>query len=168
METFEAAIEQTDELLNAQAEGTLSLDQLADEVSRLVQTSNGARGFFVSWLTGKWAIADLLPDEIVVALGKHPQDVAELLTKNLAMSTAMIQAHRERKDEAAAAGSELTARRSAALIVRLALPQLTAQLVQLRQSLDEPGGPYGPFLERWGYTNPQKEAIRRAVERVLG
>jgi len=161
--SFAAAIAHTGRLLDRQAAGELSLEDLATEVAALVTTTDGARGFFVAWLSGDWPLADAPPAPVLAALATAPEPVASLLVRNLAMSTAMIRHHREQGDEEAAAGSQRTARRSAALIAALNLPELHLHLAEMQNSLNEPQGEYAAFLQRWGYTEAQKDDIRQAL-----
>lgn len=165
--TFEQAIERTARALRAQASGLMTLEELGVLVGDLVATSNGARGFFVAYLTGDWALADCSPpEEILTALRTSTDRVAELLTKNLAMSTAMAWAHGQRGDEDAATGSKQVSRRTVQLIARLEGPQLREQLHQLREAIESGNGPYAPFLKRWGYGPEQLQAIGAALREL--
>lgn len=164
--TFEQAIERTARALRAQASGLMTLEELGILVGDLVATSNGARGFFVAYLTGDWALADRSPPEVLAALRTSTDTVAELLAKNLAMSTAMAWAHGQRGDADAVAGSKQVSRRTAQLIVRLQGPQLREQLHQLREAIESGNGPYSPFLKRWGYGPEQLQAIGAALREL--
>ncbi|WP_164928632.1 hypothetical protein [Gloeobacter violaceus] len=161
--SFEQAIEQATQLLDAQAAGQLGGEGLYQEVAQLISAANGARGFFVTFLPGRWAAADQVPEEVLAALRTAPELVAELMIKNLAMSTAMIWAHREGGDEQAALGSDRVARRSAALIAQLKIEPLARHLELLRQALATGEGDYAAFLQRWGYGSEQRVAISRAI-----
>ncbi len=160
---FEQAIAQTEDLLDQQRRGEISTAQLAERIAELITTSNGARGFFVVWLTGDSALADTVPPEVLSALRTAPDQVAELLTKNLAMSTAMAYTHRANGDSASAAGSEQVSRRTQALITHINLPALAEQLALLKASLDHSDGHYSAFLRRWGYGSAQLKAIREIL-----
>ncbi|WP_041244015.1 hypothetical protein [Gloeobacter kilaueensis] len=162
--SFAQAIERTTALLDEQAAGQRDAEKLYRAVADLVATANGARGFFVTFLSGEWPIADALPDGLVEALRTAPAVVAPLMTKNLAMSTAMIWAHRQNGDAEAASGSEQVARRSAALIARLQLPQIEREIAELKRALTDGQGDYAAFLDRWGYTEAQRAAIKEAIE----
>ncbi len=160
--TFEQAIREAQALLDREAKGQLDQEELGRQVEKLVATSNGARGFFVTFLPGAWPIADAVPEAILAALRTSPTLVSELMTKNLAMSTAMIWTHTSRGDAEAAEGSAQVARRSAALIRQLDLDELKLQLTALRQSLGGDGD-YAAFLKRWGYGDEQRRAIGEAL-----
>ena len=97
--TFEEAIAHTQEILAALEQGTLAEATLERLVTQLVQTENGARGFFVTYLTDERPLADTPSAEVLAALQTAPEIVAELLVKNLAMSSAMAIAHRRNQNE---------------------------------------------------------------------
>jgi hypothetical protein len=168
MLSFEQAIAQTKEVLENHARGNLSTEQLAVSIAQLVTTSNGARGFFVVWLTEENPLADIIPSEVLGALRTAPDKVAELLTKNLAMSTAMACTHRINGDFASAVGSEQVSQRTQALIEHLDLPPVNKQLTLLKASLQSQEGHYSAFLQRWGYGSAQLEAIRKRLETLVG
>jgi hypothetical protein len=137
-------------------------------IAALLQTSNGARGFFVTFLTGDAPLADAPTASVIRALRSAPTIVADLMVKNLAMSTAMALTHQANGDAAQAAGSARVQARSANLITQLQLPELQTQLQQLQASLpSEVGGEYADFLTRWGYDTPQRQAIAQAIAPLL-
>lgn len=166
--SFEQAMADTRNLLEKQAQGEISTEQVATVIAELLTSNNGARGFFVVWLTGESALADAVPAEILVALRTAPDKVAELLTKNLAMSTAMAYTHRTNGDLASAAGSEQVSRRTQTLIAHLNLPAVDEQLALLKASLRYPNGHYTAFLQRWGYNSTQRRAIQNILEPLTG
>ncbi|MFM7191184.1 MAG: hypothetical protein ACKOX2_10250, partial [Microcystaceae cyanobacterium] len=86
--TFEAAISQSQALLTAIAEQRLDDQAFAQQVKTLVQTENGARGFFVTYLTADLPQADQPSPALLAALQTSPEIVSELLVKNLAMASA--------------------------------------------------------------------------------
>lgn len=153
---FASAIAFTQELL---AQSRIS----ASEVAQLVQTEEGARGFFVTYLTSDFAVSE----EIIVGLRSHPEIVAELLVKNLAMSTAQQLFHHRRQDEEMAKSSQQVQERTARLIKLVNLDLVSEKLQQLVATI-ETGGNYQAFLERWNYDDEQKQAIKVAVNKVLG
>jgi hypothetical protein len=168
MLSFEQAIAQAEDILERHRRGEISTEQLAIAIAQLVTTSNGARGFFVVWLTEENPLADVTPPEILDALRTAPDQVAELLTKNLAMSTAMAYTHRINGDLASAQGSEQVSQRTQALIKHLHLPSVDKQLILLKASLQSQEGHYTAFLQRWGYDSAQREAIHTLLETITG
>ncbi|WP_038020804.1 hypothetical protein [Synechocystis sp. PCC 7509] len=153
---FASAIAYTQELL---AQSKIS----ASEISQLVKTEDGARGFFVTYLTSDFAMSE----EIIVGLRSHPKIVSELLVKNLAMSTAQQLFHRRRQDENMTFSSQRVQERTAQLIKLVDLDLVYEKLQQMIASIDT-GGDYQAFLERWNYDDEQKQAIKAAINNFLG
>jgi hypothetical protein len=157
----------------ALAEAILALPADDDDIvqsqaiAALLQTANGARGFFVSFLTGASPLADAPTAGILRALRSAPATVADLMTKNLAMSTAMQLTHQANGDADQAAGSARVQARSRTLIAALQLPALQTKLQQLLDSTRHNGGEYQEFLARWGYDAEQREAIQQVVAAIL-
>ena len=154
---FASAIAFTQELL---AQSKIS----AAEIAQLVQTENGARGFFVTYLTSDFAISE----EIIVGLRSHPEIVSELLVKNLAMSAAQELYHHRRKDEEMAQSSQKVQVRTAQLIELVNLDSVYEKLPQLIANIDAGSGNYQAFLERWNYDAEQKQVMKVAINKVLG
>ena len=146
--TFEEAISYTENLLKR---GDVEELQLESEISTLVQTSNGARGFFVCFLTGEWQLADNPSSGIIKALQSEPNAIAELRVKNLAMSTAMAIIHRRTGNAEQAQGSDRVAKRTALLIEKVNLAEVHKIALQMQNSASKNTGEYVSFLEKWGY-----------------
>ncbi len=161
--TFEEAIAYTENLLSRK---DLENSKLESEITELVQTSNGARGFFVCFLTGEWQLADAPSATVIRALQADPNEIAELLVKNLAMSTAMAISHRRAANEEQAQGSDRVARRTALLIEKVDLAEVRKISVQMQNSANTNTGEYATFLEKWGYDAEQKQAIANALNHV--
>ena len=161
--TFEEAISYTENLLKR---GDVDELQLESEISTLVQTSNGARGFFVCFLTGEWQLADNPSFGIIKALQSEPNAIAELLVKNLAMSTAMAIVHQRSGNIDQAQGSERVAKRTALLIEKVDLVEVRTIASQMQNSASTNTGEYVSFLEKWGYDVEQKQAIANVLANV--
>lgn len=165
--TFEQAIALTQSLLSyAEAAQTLE-PEIAAAIAQLVKTENGARGFFVTYLTSEASIADNPPQPLVEALRSHPEVVSELLVKNLAMSASQAVFHRRHQKEDMAQASEQVRQRTACLIQLLELPQVRDRLQQLLETITTGEGSYKTFLERWSYDLKQKQAMSHAIERAI-
>ncbi len=150
----------------------LALDNPAPEVlsaavTALVGTINGARGFFVTFLTGDNALADAATDPILSALKTAPVAVADLMVKNLAMGTVMELVHTHNGDLEQAAGSRRVKTRSLTLIPQLSLPELQQNLQQLLDSTTGKGGKYQDFLDRQGYDEQQRQAIAAVIQPLI-
>lgn len=158
--TFEEAIAYTEKLLSRT---DLDDAQLQSEITNLVKTSNGARGFFVCFLTGEWELADNPSPAIIQALQAEPDAIAELLVKNLAMSTAMAITHRRNGNEEQTQGSDRVAKRTALLIEKVDLLEVRTIANQMQDSATTNSGEYAAFLEKWGYDAEQKQAIANVL-----
>jgi hypothetical protein len=158
--SFEEAIAFTQQQLE-QIEQDKNTD-LGTWVTPLVTTPNGARGFFVTYLTDPRPAMDELLPTVANALATSPDTVAELLIKNLAMSTAMEITHQRNDAPEQAAQSAQVQRRTAVLIRHLDIDALTQEAQALRQSLQGEGS-YSTFLQRWGYDTAQKQAIAASL-----
>lgn len=170
--TFEEAIAYTENLLSRH---DLDESQLESEISELVGTSNGARGFFVCFLTGEWQLADAPSSGIIRALQSEPNAIAELLVKNLAMSTAMAIVHRRNGNVEQAQGSDRVAKRTALLIKKVDLAEVREIALQMQNSastnkssnIGSNTGEYLTFFEKWGYDAEQKQAIALVLSNLL-
>ncbi|MGC1392748.1 MAG: hypothetical protein WA828_00610 [Coleofasciculaceae cyanobacterium] len=163
--TFEEAIALTQSLL-AQIE-TGSPQETEEAIAQLVKTEAGARGFFVTYLTSEGTFADSASPEVIQALQTSPDIVAELLVKNLAMSTATAIAHRRDNNEQMAQGSDSVRMRTTRLIEQLELPKVRELALKLRESAVTGAGTYKTFLQTWGYDAEQRQVICQALDRVL-
>jgi hypothetical protein len=94
--SFADAIAVTQSLLNDLEQG--NADAFEATVRGLVRSENGARGFFVTYLSDDRLLTDHPTPTIIAALQTSPAIVAPLLIKNLAMSTAMAMTHRRNQD----------------------------------------------------------------------
>lgn len=160
--TFEQAIALTQTWLNRAERADLSPDDSEQVIAQLVATLNGARGFFVAFLTDARPLDQDFFEAVLSALSRAPDHIANLLVKNLAMSSAMAVAHRRNNDETNAQGSDRVRSRTLDLIRRLSSSDLQAELAALQQSLESDEGAYHSFLKRWGYDAEQRQAIQMA------
>jgi hypothetical protein len=160
--TFEQAIALTQDLLTQMP--ALPEPELQAIVTTLVSTQNGARGFFVTYLTDDRPFADQPSAAVLQALQTSPEIVSELLVKNLAMSAGMAITHRRNGQEDRAQGSDRVQRRSANLIQQLQMPEVATKVVQCQASATSGTGEYQEFLERWGYDAEQRQKIAQVME----
>jgi hypothetical protein len=164
--SFEAAIALTQLLLEQMEQSEVSELEIEQGIGQLVQSENGARGFFVTYLAGDSALADQIHAPVLRGLHTSPALVASLLVRNLAMSTAMAIAHRRNQNEALAQGSDRVQQRAILLIQALQTPELQQQLQSLATSLETDGGDYQAFLHRWGYDEEQRQTIQQVLEQT--
>lgn len=162
---FEEAIALTESLLERPLQG--NEEGIEAAVQKLISTAPGARGFFVTYLTDDRHLADNPSEAVLRALKSSPDLVAELLLKNLAMSSAMVVAHSRKSDRAMAKKSELVRDRSVRLLQVLQFPSVPGLARELLNSARTGSGQYESFLNRWGYDAAQREAICQSVELLL-
>jgi len=160
--TFEQAIALTQTWLDRAMRDGVSAEQTEQAIAQLLATMNGARGFFVAFLTDNRSLDPALLNAVLRALAEAPETVANLLVKNLAMSSAMAIAHRRREDEINAQGSENVRSRTLDLICHLSSPAIQTEIAALKRSLESDEGAYASFLTRWGYDAEQRQAIETA------
>jgi len=165
--TFEQAIALTQTLTTQIKQGQITSSDLEQAIAALVQTENGARGFFVTYLTDPDPGLDQPDPGIVLALQTAPEIVSELLIKNLAMSAAMAVTHRKQQNEALAQGSDRVRSRTTDLIRLLQSSLVEERAQQLYQSAATGEGEHTSFLDRWGYDAEQKQVIQQAIAQIL-
>lgn len=165
--TFEQAIALTQSLLAHMEQGTLPTPEVERAIAALVSSEAGARGFFVTYLTDSGTLADHPDTAVITALRSAPDIVAELLVKNLAMSSAMAVFHRRQQDEATAQESDRVRSRTHQLIQRLQLPAVQMKGQNLLESIASGQGSYQSFLDRWGYDTEQRQVIQQALQQAL-
>ncbi|AFY73775.1 hypothetical protein Syn7502_01723 [Synechococcus sp. PCC 7502] len=152
--SFEEAIACTENLFTS---ADLSEPELQQAIADLIRTDNGARGFYVYYLTNP--VGNHPTEAVIKAIQAVPEPSAELLVKNLVMSTAMAIAHRRNQDESHAQGSQQVKERTANLISLLNLTEVK-RIANLMKAAAESGtGEYANFLTKWGYDSEQRQAI---------
>jgi hypothetical protein len=164
--TFEDAITLTQSILQQREQETLQDAEFEAAVSQLVATHNGARGFFVTYLTDSRELIDSLLPVVASALTQAPAIAPELLVKNLAMSTAMEITHRRSFNSELAAQSAQVQQRTAALMNLLGFPYFKVEAEGLWKGITTEDGSYAAFLKRWGYDAQQKTAIAHSLQAV--
>lgn len=165
--SFEQAIQFTRFLVDRIEQGELQGPALQAAVSGLLSTRDGARGFFVAYLTEPRPLADVPSPEILDALRTAAGVIPELLAKNLVMSATQAVVHRQKGDSESAEGSRRVRVRTTRLIIELGMPEVWQALDSLLHALDTGEGDYQVFLERWRYSAAQKAHMREVVEAVM-
>ncbi|MGK7940786.1 MAG: hypothetical protein AB4062_11690 [Crocosphaera sp.] len=165
--SFEDALQLTQTLLEAMVENKLNDSEIEEIITTLVSSKNGARGFFVVYLTSNIPLADNPSQGVINALTTSPELVSELLVKNLAMSASMAISHRRNNDEEMAKQSEMTCERNGKLIQKTKLDLITEELQKLKQTIIDNDGSYQTFLEKWGYDDEQKQVIKHNIEKIM-
>ncbi len=165
--SFSDAIAFTQSLMDKIIAGKLEEPEIEEQVTSLVKTSNGARGFFVAYLTSDLVLADNPSSGVIQGLQNSPDLISDLLVKNVAMSAAMAITHRRNEDETAAAGSDRVKERTINLIEQLKMKSVAQELNALKESITSEGGNYQQFLTRWGYDKEQKQVINQTISSLI-
>ncbi len=165
--SFEKAIALTQSFLAEMEQGSLSDSDIEGIITALAASENGARGFFVTYLTDDRSFADQPSNSVVQGLRSSPEIVSELLVKNLAMSTAMVLAHTRNQNPEMAQGSERVQRRTGHLIQLVKLAIVQTKLQTLSETISTGSGHYQSFLDRWGYDAEQRDTIQQILKKVI-
>ena len=161
--TFEQAMDLTQDLLMSNPSDAL----VESAITALLQTQNGARGFFVVFLTGDSALSDVPTPPLLRALQSNPDAIADLMVKNIAMPTAMALTHQRNGNDELAVSSNQTQVRSIHLVQQLNLPEITTLLRSMQSTIQNNNGDYQSFLDRWGYDSEQRSAIGQVLAKML-
>jgi hypothetical protein len=166
---FEGVMAATQTLLTQATEQAIPGDEITATLTQLLAGPFGGRGFFAVYLTleGENSLADNPTAPFLDAFRQTPEVVAELLVKNLAMSTAMVVFHHRADALEQVAGAEAVQRRCCGLIQVLKTPALQEKLQEMATSLRAGQGSYASFLDRWQYDTEQRGAIALQVQEML-
>jgi len=174
MATFTEAIKTTAELLQ-RVESQPVNPELQESFVALLGSVEGARGFFVSLLTGNSALADHPEPWLFQVLRSNEEIVSELLIKNLVMSTATDITHTRDGNSEAAQGSQQVARRTKTLIAGFQCARVQEVAEAMRSAIDRTisgdgssnSDRFASFLQRWNYDAEQLAAARRALAELF-
>ena len=165
--SFPQSIQATQSLMNKIETEKLDESTIEKEISTIVNTKNGGRGFFVAYLTSDMSLADNPSSGVINGLKTATEIVNELLVKNLAMSSAIAIAHDRNHDIDNVKGSQKVTQRTSNIIRKMNLDTIDNELKKLQDTIAKGQGDYEDFLERWGYDLEQKQAIQQAISNVL-
>ncbi|WP_369797054.1 hypothetical protein [Kamptonema formosum] len=160
----EGAMAITQSLLDRMDRGELQESEIEAEIATIATSESGVREFFVTYLTDDRPVADSPSAGVLRGLQSSPDIVAELLVKNLVMSSATAVAHRRLQNEEMAASSERVRSRCVNLIQNLQLPAIPTLAKEMRDSASTGSGAYQAFLDRWGYDAEQRQAIAEVLQ----
>jgi len=142
-------------------EDLLSEEVLADRVAELIKTRNGLRGFFAYALSDKDCfLLDKLPFSLIYKLNESGDAVAEIVVKNLIMSSAQIIIHRRDKNHEYEITSENISDRCKAILRLLETKLVTKTVNQIIRNLDDMGNTFDNSLK---YDPEQKEFIKKQI-----
>ncbi len=142
-------------------EDLLSEEVLADRISELIKTKNGLRGFFAYALSDKDCfLLDKLPSSIIYKLNEGGDVVAEIVVKNLIMSSAQIIIHRRDNNHEYEIVSENISNRCKAILRLLGTKSVTKFVNQFVSDLDNMGNSFDNSVK---YDSEQKEFIKKQI-----
>lgn len=164
--SFPQAIAKTQLLMEQISSNQLNEAEVRQNVSSLLATKNGGRGFFVAYLTSDIPLADHPTVGVLEGLKSAAEISSELLVKNLAMSSAMMITHRQNNDLENLAGSQTVCRRTCNLIKQLNMHEIAEKLQKLHCTIKQGQGEYQEFLEHWRYNQEQQQAIQETIDQL--
>ena len=162
---FEEALNAASLWCNAWDIEELSDEVLADRVSELLETKEGARAFFVISLSSKSPLMDRIPEPLLIQLRNAGELVVDLTVRNLAMSTAMSLHHQREESADLQIGSERIKERCIELLRKLEPSKVKARLEVLLAGTKGKGSDI-EFLDHWKYDSQQKNAIAKSINSV--
>ena len=162
--TFKQAMDATMIWCKSWENDEISDEVLADRIGELIETIEGARGFFVVSLSIDCPLMDRFPDALIFQLRSSGEIVVDLTVKNLAMSSAMIITHRNNKDPQEIQSKRIKIR-CIELLKLLDSTQVKKRLDVLHEATKGNGKDL-MFLNKWGYSDEQIKAISESIYEV--
>ena len=142
-------------------EDLLSDEVLADRIAELTKTKNGLRGFFAYALSDKDCfLLDKLPFSLIYKLNEGGEVVAEMVVKNLIMSSAQIIIHRRDNNHEYEISSEIISDRCKAILRLIETKSVTKSVNQALRELDNMGNSFDNSVK---YDSEQKEFIKKQI-----
>ena len=142
-------------------EDLLSEEVLADRIAELIKKRNGLRGFFAYALSDKDCfLLDKLPFSLIYKLNEGGDVVAEIVIKNLIMSSAQIIIHRRDKNHEYEITSENISDRCKAILKLLETKSVIKYVNQVLRDLDNMGNGFDKSIK---YDSEQKEFIKKQI-----
>ncbi len=159
--SFAQAINITAKWCKEWSEDLLSEEVLADRIAELIKTRNGLRGFFAYALSDKdCLLLDELPFSLIYKLNEVGDVVAEIVVKNLIMSSAQIIIHRRDNNHEYEMTSENISDRCKAILRMLETKSVTKSVNQVIKNLDNMGNSFENSIK---YDSNQKEFIKKQI-----
>ncbi|MGA1411170.1 MAG: hypothetical protein ACO37W_15700 [Prochlorotrichaceae cyanobacterium] len=167
--SFEETIAFSQTWLRDVAQGKRSEAQILTDLKDVFQSVEGVRGFFVVFLSEDTALGETVPEAFLQAFEDNAAQIAAVLVKNVAMSTAMMIHHDRQGNALNKAGSLQVQNRSVKLLRLLhqrGVQTFDQERSSLLASLETGKGAYATFLDRWGYDQSQRQAIQTILAKV--
>ena len=159
--TFTQAINISAQWCKEWGDDLLSEEVLADRIAELIKTKNGLRGFFAYALSDKDCfLLDKLPFSLIYKLNEGGDDVAEIVLKNLIMSSAQVIIHKRDNNLEYEITSENISDRCQAILRLLETKSVTKSVNQVFRDLDNMGNSFDNSVK---YDSEQKEFIKKQI-----
>lgn len=184
-ESFRSQVDRAAEILDAVYSNDTDSD--GTEVHNLDQflvSPETIRAFFVAWLSDEWSL-DNKPAERIFEILRNKdatsaEVLAEILVKNLTMSSAMALRHQQDGKDDLAKGSQTVQNRTGLVMERLGkdktstistcLQSKSKELLAAIESAKSDNGkdmPFKDFLTRWNYDLKQLDAMEDSLNSVF-
>lgn len=142
-------------------EDLLSEEVLADRIAELIKTRNGIRGFFAYALSDKDCfLLDKLPFSLIYKLNEGGDAVAEIVVKNLIMSSAQIIFHRRDNNHEYEITSENISNRCKGILRLLKSKLVTKSVDQALRNIENMGNSFDNSVK---YDSEQKDFIKKQI-----
>jgi len=162
--SFTQAINVSAQWCKEWGEDLLSEEVLADRIAELTKTRNGLRGFFAYALSDKDCfLLDKLPFSLIYKLNEGGDAIAEIVVKNLIMSSAQIIVHRRDKNHEYEMKSENISDRCKAILRLLETKSVVNYVNQCLKNLDNMGNSFDNSIK---YDTEQKEFIKKQIHEI--
>ena len=159
--TFTQAINISAQWCKEWEEDLLSEEVFADRIAELIKTKNGLRGFFAYVLSDKdCLLLDQLPFSLIYKLNEGGDAIAEIVVKNLIMSSAQIIIHRRNNNYEYEMSSENISDRCKATLRLLDSKSVAKSAEQVIRDLDNMGNSFDNSVR---YDIEQKEFIKKQI-----
>lgn len=184
-ESFRSQVDRAAEILDAlYSIDTDSKGTEAPNLDQFLLCPETIRAFFVAWLGDDWSL-DSKPSERIFEILRNKESniaevLAEILVKNLTMSSAMVLRHQQDGKDDLAKGSRTVQRRTEMVMERLGKDKTSAvstclqsksrELLAAIESAKSNKGkdmPFKDFLARWNYDLKQLDAMEDSLNSVF-
>jgi hypothetical protein len=136
----------------------------AINIAELTKTRSGLRGFFAYALSDKDCfLLDKLPFSLIYKLNEGGDAVADIVVKNLIMSSAQIVIHRRNDNHEYEIRSENISARCKAILRLLETKLVTKSVNQVLRDLDNMGNSFDSSVK---YDSEQKEFIKKQIHDI--
>ena len=145
-------------------EELISDEVLADQISELISSRNGLRGFFAYTLSDiECTLLDKLPTSLLYMFIEKGLPVVEITFKNLIMSSAQIINHNRDKNHDYKEKSEIISERCTFLLKSLDTKLVTKEAKRIIKNLDQMGNSFDSSIK---YDQEQKNFIRQKINNL--